>query len=348
MRTRRIGCAGWIFIIIGSIFALVLAITLISLAIDKQKDKQREEERALQEAAELAAAEAYDDSLAQLRDDGYVCPETADKAVSVYYSEAEYLSEDEENYIGLFSRRFLPEELIAESVDEIRYIVSVTHEDRKVNSYFGGGNAYKRFYIVQVTDLLTGNVLVDNTFSGGEPPMSIPMESSSGWGSFPKDEEITEWLPEAIAEGVRLQEEEAAQEAFNDAMSVLLESGYTCSHTADKAVTLFVETNGDVTTENFTTEYIPEDLQTEQPEEVRWLVRCESNLVSVGLYAFYGSANQRRLDVEIIDLSTGRSLSEAHFLGPKPPESVSSIAEATGDYPDPADITEWITSVICK
>ena len=95
---RRIGCAGWIFIIIASIFALVLAITLISLAIDKQKDKQREEQRVLQAAAELTVAEAYDESMAQLRDEGYVCPETADKAVSVYISEAEYLTEEEKNH----------------------------------------------------------------------------------------------------------------------------------------------------------------------------------------------------------------------------------------------------------
>lgn len=346
-RKKRSGCLSFLLTLL-IVLGVGTALILIGGLVQTQKSEKAEAARQEELAMERAEKEAYDESMSQLRADGYVCPETADKAVSVYLSDADNLREEEEQSLGLFSERFLPESLIPASADEVRYIVTVTHEDRAVNTYFGGGTAYKRFFHVQITDLLTGDLLLEESFPGGEPPTTISQGSSGGWGLYPRDEEITEWLPGAIEEGLLLRETEAAEQAYDEAMQILGTDGYVCPETADKAVSVTHTEADEQQIPIYNTEYIPEDLLAETPEEVRWLVQYTCELNVVGWYMIYGDAYQPEMVLEIIDLTDGSTVAENSFLGSEPPASVSSVEEAVGADPDPAQITAWITEVLSE
>lgn len=336
---KKKGCLVYLLVLVIVMVSGTILMLVSGLIQDHKKEKA-EAARQEQLAIEQAEREAYDAQMSVLRTPGYVCADTADKAVTLY------VDPEDDTTNNLFSERFLPESLLPESAADVRYLVSVTYRYNKVNEYFGGGNAYRRFYDVQVTDLLTGNLLVENTFAGSEPPMSIPMESESGWGGYPKDNEIAEWLPGAIEEAVLNYETESAKQAYSEAMQVLGQSGYRCDSSAGKAVAVRTEYNeGDPLT-IYCTEYIPEALLAETPEEVRYLVRYKCILNTVGYYAIT-PARQRELEFEIIDLTDGSVVDENTFLGAEPPETIRSKEEAIGPMPDSAEIIAWIEDVLC-
>lgn len=93
---------------------------------------------------------------------------------------------------------------------------------------------------------------------------------------------------------------------------------------------------------------IPEALQAETPEAVRYILTLESGSELVGIYedSFVG-AYQRYYQVFLTDRTTGECLSAEIFYGGNPPYSIDSDAKSDqyGSWPEPEVISGWLNSL---
>lgn len=124
--------------------------------------------------------------------------------------------------------------------------------------------------------------------------------------------------------------------AYHETMSVL-DSADTVAVEGSKAVTLAED--------RYSRLYIPEELQAEAPEEVRYILRCTDGEELEGIYGSSGIRGYRRWRlVEIVDRETGEVLAVETFFGSGPPNSVSDDAASKqyGSYPDEDDISDWV------
>ena len=95
--------------------------------------------------------------------------------------------------------------------------------------------------------------------------------------------------------------------------------------------------------------YVDPKRVAENPEEVRFIVRCRFFDVDVGYYeAGGGTAHKHCVEVDVIDLSWGSSprVEAKVFSGGDPPETVSEYGKHYGPGIDPKVIIEWSESVI--
>lgn len=96
--------------------------------------------------------------------------------------------------------------------------------------------------------------------------------------------------------------------------------------------------------EIFTTQYVPEELQTENPEEVRFIVYCTPGEKTVGYYSNGGGTGLRHTcTVEIYDRETGETVKTHTFEGGDPPETVSGSGKKHyGSEPSEKKIQIWV------
>lgn len=96
-------------------------------------------------------------------------------------------------------------------------------------------------------------------------------------------------------------------------------------------------------------DYIPEDLQADTPEEVRYMINCTDGEELYGTYGISGILGYRRWRrVEVVDRETGEVLDSETFYGSNPPHSVSedSAKKQYGSKPSDTEISWWVSQVL--
>jgi len=106
---------------------------------------------------------------------------------------------------GVYCTDYLPEEWVATSPEEVRFVIHCRHDAEMVGQYTGmlyppnGApymttvGAYQRYVWVQIEDLRTGEILAKEKFVGGEPEKTIS-DLGDNYGSYPDEAAITAWF----------------------------------------------------------------------------------------------------------------------------------------------------------
>lgn len=114
----------------------------------------------------------------------------------------------------------------------------------------------------------------------------------------------------------------------------------------DKIVTYLTDLNKK-TDPMFSKEYIPDGYETNDPEEVRYILHCSKGASMVGTYSNGGGAGFRHwVEVELVDRRSGSVLGSSKFEGGYPPSSVRTSGAHYGSEPDSGKITDWVRSCI--
>ena len=140
-------------------------------------------------------------------------------------------------------------------------------------------------------------------------------------------------------------EELARQAAYHEKMAAALvdvDWGWAPS-TNFKAVVLLERENEEG---RYVDTYLDPYWAAEEPEEVRYLVECSFGTSEVGHYLGGGKAYRHGAYVRVVDLAWSNLCGEMRFHGGEPPESVQDSCDYYGSEVDPAEISEWITSVL--
>ena len=108
---------------------------------------------------------------------------------------------DEEDQI--FSKAYIPENLIAENTSEVRYILYFKAGEIMTGVYSNGaGSGYQRTVSLRIHDLKTGKDIAAEEFFGSDPPNSITTKANEKpkkvYGSYPDTEKIQAWILEVI------------------------------------------------------------------------------------------------------------------------------------------------------
>ena len=152
-------------------------------------------------------------------------------------------------------------------------------------------------------------------------------------------------LQQELAAQQKEQEERDAAK-YDRIMTALKISSYVCPDSASKAVTLKI-IPGEIPSGIFTKEYLPNDHTTDDPAEVRYIIRCTANKKVYGEYVSGGIAYQYSYDVQIVDLLSSQIIAEKSFLGSTPPFSVpANSGDHCGNPPRSETIQAWIASVL--
>jgi len=320
-RKGRPGTGITLLILLG-IFVVVFASVTI-----RGKIEQKREEKAAEEAA--IAAEAYDASMAPLRQEGYICSETADKAVVLLFEEADSR--------GVFTDEGIPAALLCETAADVRFLVSVSYGTTAytVDTYNGTAEVYD--CIAEVTDLLTGNVIAE------KHSLSISSEGTEarkveGFTAYEEGRTVYLWLSEAIEEGLLEQEAKACHAMMAPALS---SDGHVVS--GFRAIAL-VKAGQDEPL--YQMRYIPEDLRAETPEEVRYVVHCDLGSRYAGIYLGGGNAAIQVMDIRVEDLLSGKTVARTTLEGSDPPEYTTGNSGGIGEPPTDEEVQAWVTSVL--
>lgn len=113
-------------------------------------------------------------------------PLTAGKAVT-YWVDAEG--------VGTYNTKYLTDDWAAQTPDEAKYIVTRTEGTTKVGIYMGSiaGDALQRYVKIEISNSITGEVLADERFYGAKPPETIT-KNEDRFGSYPAEDEISQWI----------------------------------------------------------------------------------------------------------------------------------------------------------
>ena len=290
----------------------------------EQQRLEEEAKKASEEAALQAATEAWEKEFSVLANNAYLCGETADKAAAMYL--------DLDETTGIIVDRFIPEELKADSAADVRFLVCVSYCREADGSYIMSSTnvmptAWKRIYDVQILDLRDRYVLAKRTFTGSPPPLSYTDENQ-GHGDYPADETITSWIPTAIEEGLIQKSEYETIRAYHESMEPIFDRNYRCDDAATKAVAKIVEWRDEEWQETYCTTYIPEELQTSDWNEVRYVVEVKYYVDCVGSNVISGytiNIYEYRYEAIIHDLKTGQWLTTKDFMGNNSPPRAESI-----------------------
>lgn len=110
--------------------------------------------------------------------------------------------------------------------------------------------------------------------------------------------------------------------------------------TGTKAITYHERLN------RYSNDFVPEELQTDNPEEIYYVIVLKNKDKSVGYYTGLGgmkSAIKPGIQVRIQEVGTGKVLAESEvFEGGDPPESITFDHSGRGEEPDSALIAQWI------
>ena len=101
--------------------------------------------------------------------------------------------------------------------------------------------------------------------------------------------------------------------------------------------------------EQYTTDYIPAELQAKDPKDIYYVVEIVSANKQVGFYMGINmkAAIQPGIKVKIYEVATGKVVMQSEpFMGTEPPQTISSEHSGWGEEPDEAKIEGWILSAI--
>ncbi len=128
-----------------------------------------------------------------------------DGADSVPVTGVHLVSYDTES--GIYSTTYIPEQLQAQTPEEVRYILRCTHGAELTGGYgLSGIGAYQRFVSLELTDRESGEVLQSGVIYGGSPPRSIGSDvTRDQYGSRPDESEVIAWVLQAYSEAASAQ-----------------------------------------------------------------------------------------------------------------------------------------------
>ena len=140
------------------------------------------------------------DSMAQARANQAFQQEMSTLTVSPDNAGTKYVAHVvEENE---FTVKYIPEAYQAETAADVRAVLRITADVQKVGEYSDGGGAYKRFVLIEVVDLRTGEAVLSDTVYGDDPPSRVQTTQgvqSSGYGGVPQQQFISQACARLIA-----------------------------------------------------------------------------------------------------------------------------------------------------
>jgi len=148
-----------------------------------------------------------------------------------------------------------------------------------------------------------------------------------------------------IVGAIRNSIQASEDKAYHAVMAPALDGVEASQVTGDKAVAYMIDEK-DKTKGTYSQRIIPEELRTDDPEEVRFIVTCKEGASVVGTYTLGGRGYQRWCKVEIKDLKTGQIIDSNTFRGSDPPQTVKNGGDHYGSSPSESKITEWVMTVL--
>lgn len=139
---------------------------------------------------------------------------TRNNAVA-YISYSGYAAE-EEHPDPAYSKQYIPEEMAAQSPEEVAYIIRCTHDADIDGSYglagmqSGGVNAYQRYLQITVEERISGEIVAEVKFLGGNPPEHLQAGQST-FGPYPDENAVVSWVRNAITNAVKESRAEALE-----------------------------------------------------------------------------------------------------------------------------------------
>jgi len=102
-----------------------------------------------------------------------------------------------------YTTKYVPEELLAEKVEEVGYILFFENSSELIGYYGNIGTdsqpAYQRYCVVYIMDCAQQEFVFNHTFYGSRPPSSISSESHKAqYGDEPDAQEIVKWVNEVM------------------------------------------------------------------------------------------------------------------------------------------------------
>jgi preprotein translocase subunit SecG len=161
------------------VIIIFLCISLVvSFITSIQEDMQNSKDKELNETMSVLA----DPTSVAVTGDKVIC----------YYKD---LSKQTE---GTFSDRYVPEDCLASTPEEARYILYCSKGATLVGTYSGGGGGgFRRVVNIEILDRTTNTIIGTNEFTGSNPPSSVK-DSGNHYGSEPSMEKIHEWILSVI------------------------------------------------------------------------------------------------------------------------------------------------------
>lgn len=93
---------------------------------------------------------------------------------------------------------FLPGEETPTAPEEIRYLVNYKYTARRATNYIGALRVYYTFIEVEVVDLLTGDVIDEETFSCDPLPDEISAKGFEYYAPYPDDAPAQQWAVDVL------------------------------------------------------------------------------------------------------------------------------------------------------
>ena len=105
------------------------------------------------------------------------------------------------NSTEMYCSDYVPAELLAETPEEVYYVIRLINANKSVGYYFGVGgitSAIQQGLRIEIVELATDKVLAkSDPIMGGDPPESITT-GQSGMGTPPSEAEINAWIDNAF------------------------------------------------------------------------------------------------------------------------------------------------------
>lgn len=181
---------------------------------EKEEDRETVQETTQETVPETAPPETlspedYHTLMASVLDSEEPVEITDYKAVTFYFDE-------KEDSAGTYCTRYLPEAFVADSPEQVHYLVSCTLGADQVGVYQGVGSnrmgAFQRWLKVEIIDTVTGQTMSSETFQGAPPPQTIT-QGQSPYGDYPDNDEIAGWIQTVLQDAYDNRYEAVMQKA---------------------------------------------------------------------------------------------------------------------------------------
>lgn len=226
----------------------------------------------------------------------------------------------------------IPEELLAQTPEEARYILRCKHTE-EITGYYSGDSLYtagapkaiRRSVSVELYDRSSDTVIAENTFTGSEPPRSTSSDKDQ-YGSAPSEESVRQWVANAYA-GIAMLTGDAVQ-TDDAAQTVPSVATIASLNTADNS---------------FSSYGVPPELRAVDSSTAAYVLRCTHSQTTgyhsgtAGVMLPYKSYT---CDVVIVPNGSDTILAEASFSGEAPTGNA-----VEGSQPSETDIIAWVAEV---
>ena len=92
----------------------------------------------------------------------------------------------------------LPGEEAPTAPEEIRYLVNYKYTARRASNYIGALRVYYTSIQVEVVDLLTGDVIAEETFEGEDLPDEVSAKGFEYYAPYPDDALVQQWVVDVL------------------------------------------------------------------------------------------------------------------------------------------------------